>query len=554
MEKRETQFSERLPTEEEVERIAEENKKLFGAIRIAPIEKKKLWAMTFIFTSIILIYSIAREFKDVFTMDRQSVATIYAIKTFIMPIVAIIATMAVQSLLTRFSNKKILHYTLFAYGIYFIIYGAILFPFRDYIEMGQLKLLDLFSDDQFGYKGGNILIVPLGIIFRWTSSLHFIMSEIWGSIVFSVMFMSFAADVCPVGQFSRFMPIFIIFSNLGLILSAFLILGYSHAKLNWSYHAGNWLIIGIFIFFGILCLTSYFVMSWLDKAILSKPLYIVKNVQKKKKKQKVSFSEGIKVITTSKFALAMCLLVLSYNMMVNMTEANQKSCINVYAKNKNKDIGSHFLGLQFYNQLITGVLVICFLLSPLQRMIQNYGWLSMAIIPPVFASVATGVLLIMAFINTSADGNCSIPYLGYIGESLKWAFPFITIDLEQYLATITVTLYKVMKYGPFDISKETIGRRIDGEYRPRLKGVYDGLCGKFGKSLGSLLSFIIFTCLGRDSDVRQASPIYLLITTVLSVGWFLSVFYLNSKYAESVEKNTTVDLDIINQPSKVEAN
>lgn len=551
MESSEAQYIGRLPTEEEVEKAAEKNKVLFGSIRIAPIEHKKLWPMTFIFTSILLVYSLAREFKDVFTMDRQSVASIYAIKTFIMPIVAVLATMLVQSLLTRFSNKTILHYTLFFYGVYFILYGAFLFPFRDYIEAGIYTVLDLFSDDQFSYKGGNILIVPLGIIFRWTSSLHFIMAEIWGSIVFSVLFMSFAADVCPVGQFSRFMPIFIIFSNIGLIFSACVILGYSHAKYNWSYSTGNWLVIGIFVFFGILCLASYFTMSWLDRVVLSRPLYIVKSVQKKQKKQKVSFSEGLKVVTTSKFALCMCMLVLSYNMMVNMTEANQKSCISVCARKDNKDIGSHFLGLQFYNQLITGVMVICFLLSPLQRMIQNYGWMSMAIIPPIFATISTGMVLLTAFINTSVEGRCRIPYLGTLGNFLKTIFPFSTIWLEQYIATISVTLYKVVKYGPFDISKETIGRRIDSEYRPRIKGVYDGLCGKFGKSLGSLLSFIIFTYLGTDSDVREASPIYILIATVLSAGWIMAVIYLNKKYNDSLEKNTTIDLDLATDTAKV---
>ncbi|KAG0418273.1 ADP,ATP carrier protein 2, partial [Dictyocoela roeselum] len=423
---------------------------------------------------------------------------------------------------------------------------------RDYIEAGTYTVLDLFSDDQFAYKGGNVLMVPLGIIFRWTSSLHFIMAEIWGSIVFSVLFMSFAADVCPVGQFSRFIPVFILCSNVGLIISSFIIKGYSQAKISWSYAAGNMLIMGFFVFFGILCLTSFALMSWLDRSVLSKPLYLVHKVQKKrKKKKKVSFSEGIQVITSSKFALSMCFMVLSYNMMVNMTEANQKSCINVFAKKENKDIGSHFLGLQFYNQLITGVIVICFLLSPLQRMIENYGWLSMAILPPIIATAATGLLLIMAFINTSADGRCSVPYLGAVGSLMKKILPFVSIGIEQYLATISVMLYKAMKYGPFDISKETIGRRIDSEYRPRIKGVYDGLCGKFGKSMASLLSFIIFTCLGSDSDVREAAPIYFAIVAVLSISWIFSVVYLNKKYNESVQNNTTIDLDLFVKSSKI---
>lgn len=545
MEIAEDEYCERLPTEDDIEAEAERNKWFFGSVRIANIEWRKFWLMAFLFTSIVFIYSLARELKDVFMMERQSVASIYGIKTFLMPIMVILVTMLLQSLYTRYNNKTILYYSFVFYGFYFLAYGFLFLTFRDYIEANVYTDIDFFSDDQLGYKGANILIVPLGIIFRWTSSLHFIMSETWGTIVLSVLFMSFAGDVCPLKQFQRFMPLFLMFGNMGLILSAIVTYGYSMLKNQSSYVIGNYLMILFFAIFGFLCFACVAVLRVLDKKVLSKPMYTVKKLKKRIKKEKVGFLEALKVMSTSKFALAMCMMVISYNMLTNMTEANQKSCISVNAKNNNMDVGSHYLSKQCLNQLITGTFVIIFILSPLQRLIETHGWLTMAIIPPILGTAMTAILTIMAFINTCAADKCKLPFIAPIGVFLSTYLPFITIGFEEIFATVAVATYKIIKYGPFDISKETIGRRIDGEYRPRLKGVYDGMCGKLGKSFGSLLSVVLFTFLGNDSDVREMSLIYLFVGVFFSVAWFISVFYLSRKYNESLEKNTTIDLDII---------
>ncbi|KAG0441898.1 ADP,ATP carrier protein 2 [Dictyocoela muelleri] len=539
------EYPTRLPTEDEIESEAERNKWLFGAVRMASVERMKFLAMAFLFTSIVFTYSFARELKDVFMLERQSVASIYGIKTFVMPLIVIMATMILQSLYTRFNNKTILFYSFTFFGIYFSIYGFLILPFRDYIEAGPFKDIDLFSDEQLSYKGADLIIVPLGIIFRWTSSMHFIMSETWGTIVLSVLFMSFAGDVCPMNQFQRFMPLFLLFGNVGLIFSAIITFLYSQLKESVSFVTGNRILIGVFGLFGFLCFACVIVLKWLDKNVLARPMYTVKVLKKRQKKEKVGFFEAMKVMSTSKFALAMCVMVISYNMMTNMTEVNQKSCINVCAKSENKDVGSHYLKMQCINQLITGIFVIIFILSPLQRLIETRGWLAMAIIPPIVGTIMTGMLTLMAFINTSTADKCKIPYISPIGKYLGIILPFISIGLEEKIGTIAVATYKILKYGPFDISKETIGRRIDGEYRPRLKGVYDGLCGKLGKSFGSLLSVIIFTILGKDSDVRETSLIYFFIGILFSAIWFISVFYLNYKFNESIEKNTTIDLDLI---------
>lgn len=545
----ETQFEGRLPTEDEIERIAEERKWLFGAVRLAPVEIPKFTFMAIISWSIIYIYSLLRAFKDAFTLDRQDVSCIYYMKTFLIPIVVIIANLILQKLYTKYTNKTILKNIFLFFGVYFLIYGFLILPFRDYIEAGTYFYLDIYSDGQMSYKSLEYLSAPCGIFFRWTSSLHFIMSEVWGAIVLSVLYMSFANDICPIRQFTRFIPLLLIIGNTGLFASALTVFSYFKLKGIVSYNVGNYIISLFFSIFAGISVLCYYLMSYLEKNILSRPLYIVQDTTKKTKK-KVGFVDGLKTAFTSKVAIGMCTLVAAYNIMTNLTEVNNKSCIKKSAKINNSDIEAHVLSRQVVEQSAVSLSVIILLISPFQRLIQYSGWFTMAIIPPIYAVVFSSILMILASGNASEEYTGVIPSLGAIFKKLM---PFLSIRVEEWLGLLIVAGYKIMKYGPFDLSKETIGRRIDNEYRPRFKGIYDGIFGKIGKSVGSLITIILGSVFDCSKDLREVALIYWAIMLVLSVGWFISVFYLSRKYDESVKNNTAIDIDLIDKKEKIGA-
>ncbi|KAG0417763.1 ADP,ATP carrier protein 1, partial [Dictyocoela roeselum] len=263
---------------------------------------------------------------------------------------------------------------------------------------------------------------------------------------------------------------------------------------------------------------------------------------KKHKKEEHGIIGSFKIISKSKFATAMCLLVLPYNIIVIMVEALQKASMKAHASEKNADIVTHVLSIQCINQLLTALILMSLLLSPFQRMIERYGWLSMGIIPPIFSLISVLTLCMVSFMNTCVKDKCSISFLIPIGAHLHTIFPFLTVEKEQWLATTALIIFKVLKYGPFDITKDTIGRRIDDEHRDRLRGVYDGICGNLGKSLGSVLTVIISYFLDSSGDIREASPIYLIIAIGMVVCWVVNVVYLNRKYHDAIARNSSIDL------------
>lgn len=151
-----------------------------------------------------------RELKDSFIIKRQLPASISFLKLIYVPPVSIIASAIVQKLLTISSNKKIFFYVVAVFGIYFFTYGVVILPLQDVIEPSNFNATDDFSDSKMYFKGLKSISAVILTLNCWTSTLHFVASEVWGTMVLSLLFMSFSNDVCPFRQFVRFLPLFYI--------------------------------------------------------------------------------------------------------------------------------------------------------------------------------------------------------------------------------------------------------------------------------------------------------------------------------------------------------
>jgi len=82
--------------------------------------------------------------------------------------------------------------------------------------------------------------------------------------------------------------------------------------------------------------------------------------------------------------------------------------------------------------------------------------------------------------------------------------------------------------------------KIDPANRGKYKSVYDGLCGKLGKSVGSIYvlgSAILF----NTSNFRDTVVMALPFVWATSACWFLVVIYLGKKYNDSVSRNAYID-------------
>ena len=57
------------------------------------------------------------------------------------------------------------------------------------------------------------------VVGNWSFSIFYILSELWGSVVLSMLFWQFANEITKVGEAKRFYGLFGMVGNIGLLLS-----------------------------------------------------------------------------------------------------------------------------------------------------------------------------------------------------------------------------------------------------------------------------------------------------------------------------------------------
>ncbi|EPR79683.1 ADP/ATP carrier protein [Spraguea lophii 42_110] len=546
-------FQANLPTEMEVEQSAQRtSNKTFGIIKVAGIETKKILFLCLISFLICFVYSIMKELKDAFVIVRQTPASINILKLFYVPPVAIIGALLVQKMLVSSDNKTILKRMLMFFAAIFILFTILSLPFVNLDFSGQ-STKDMLSDGKMKFKGTESVVAAVYTVISWTSTLCFVSAEIYGSLVMSLLLFSFLNDICPIKQFLRFLPLILIFANVSLICSAGSLYVLKTLINNLSFRNKQYLYSGLFLILALVCMLTWLVITILDNVVLSKPMFIIENPVKKKKKGSVAYGEGFKTMFSSKFLLAMCITVLFYNLSQNMADSSYKSLMLIQKNLKNMD-ESYIMKNQCISQIVTALCVITLLITPFSRIVQLTGWVVSGMITPIYIAVIGITAFFLALYNTGSVGKNAFGFINtfiqahpFLHKMKKSTDKYALFDNEEFLGMIFISGgYKVMKYASFDICKEAISMRIDPQYRSQFKGIYDGMCGKMGKMLGSIIGFII-TILFNTQDVREASFVYLIISMIFAVIWIITIIYLGRKYNDSVAKNKFVDIDIIGE-------
>lgn len=525
-------------TSEEIENQArQKGRNTFGILNIADIESKKFWIMSSTFTLMGLIYSIARELKDAFVIERQDPSSIQFLKVFgILPAAGFTAAFISKQLMNK-TNLKIIKGFIQVFIGYFAIFGILIIPFRKFLEGNLMTTLDLFSDKKMKFFGLHYILGPVMSLWSWTSTLNFIMSEIWGTTVFILLFMSVANDVCPFNQFVRFVPLFYIGSNIGLCGSGIICFSFTHFTKSGSYKFKEISTMILISGLAFLCLIVYFLILSLEKYLINDPYPSEKS--EIKKKIKMTVMDSLKIIISTPLCYAICTTVLGYNICTNIIEACYKAAIAKYADSINLPRGEIAM---FYNSLLqfsTGLIVIILLCTSFKKSIKILGWRFVGLITPICAIISSILVFSLATYNSFKSNTTPDFMNGFLSficpkgsENLKF---------ELYIGIFSVATLKIFKYAAFDIAKEIFSMKIPKEYRARYKGVYDGFCGKFGKAGGSLYSLLALGIF-QVEDCRAAGAFGIIFSILICFVWFKSVIYLSSKYNDALKRNDYIDI------------
>lgn len=168
-----------------------EERKVLG---IGTSTLKKIVPLGLMFFCILFNYTILRDTKDVLvvTAKGSSAEIIPFLKTWVNLPMAV-GFMLLYTKLSNVLSKKALFYTvILPFIAFFGAFGFILYPMSSYIHPEAL------ADSLLNTLGPRFL-GPLAILRIWSFCLFYVMAELWGSVVVSVLFWGFANQVifCP---------------------------------------------------------------------------------------------------------------------------------------------------------------------------------------------------------------------------------------------------------------------------------------------------------------------------------------------------------------------
>lgn len=483
-------------------------------------ELKKFVPMLLIFALIVFNYSLLRAAKDalILTAPAAGAATIPFIKVWAILPMAFLSTLIFTRLSNRFSRAKVFYLMMFGFLGFFFLFITIFYPLQNYLHPHA------FADKcqamlPRGFQG-------LIAIFRnWTFSLFYVMSELWGTIIMTVLFWGFANEVTSVKEAKRFYAIFGVGANLATTFAGLIEIGLSSKLLHSKIYVGGdrWgqsliLISTLIIITG---LTTVFIYRWLINNGLKKEMADCKPLTEScSEKIKMGIRKNFAYLAKSKYLICIAILVLGYNMALNMVEVvwkHQVCLLYPYAADFNVYMAKvlTYIG-------ITSTLFAIFLSG---QFIRRFGWSFSAYLTPLIVLV-TGMLFFIVVLFKHA---------GLVG-TISALTNMTPLAFCAFLGSLQNVFTRSSKFTFFDVTKEMAFIPLSKESKLKGKAAIDGVGSRLGKSGGALIHQCLIIIFGT---VAMSTPYVALLFIVVVLAWILAVRSLGHQFAEHSDHKPT---------------
>jgi len=471
-------------------------------------EAIKLVPMMLMLFLICFNYTVLRNLKDtiVITAKGSGAEVIPFIKVWVLLPMAVLATLVFTKLTNRFSQERVFYIIITTFLIFFTLFTFVLYPIREQVHPHQHSdyLETLFPA---GFKG------MIAMYRNWSFTLFYVMCELWSSIVMTVLFWGFANEVTKITEARRF------YGMLGLIASlsgvvAGVVSNYLSVGDNWDATL-NVLVVAILVA-GILTMAIFY---WMNKTVLRGPGFdelhkTQKELREKAKtKQRLSIRESFSYLSNSKYLLCIAVLVLAYNLVINLIE--------IVWKDQLRQLYSSPLEYNTYMNSLSSMVGIFATMASLMmsQLISRFGWTRTALITPFIMLVSsTGFFAFMLFRN-----DLSGPVMALAGTT--------PLAIAVFFGASQVCLSKACKYSVFDATKEMTFIPLAHEYKLKGKAAIDGVGSRLGKSGGSLIHQGLLMLF---ATVSTSAPYVAVIVMGAIVLWMIAIRSLGKQFAAIV--------------------
>ncbi|MDR2107129.1 MAG: NTP/NDP exchange transporter [Holosporaceae bacterium] len=461
-------------------------------------ELKKFLPMAFMMMCILLNYSMLRATKDALVVTNMGAETIPTLKLWFVLPAAVLFMVIYSKLSNAFSKNSVFYIIVSAFMIYFALFAALLYPFHNSLS-GDFSGVS----NEFAKK----LLIPVG---GWTFSSFYVMAELWGSAMVSLMFWRFANDVTSLKESKRFYAMFGFIANLALIVSGETLKVVKGANLI------AWISVAS-------CFVIIFIYYWLNSRVLTDPRFFnPDDVGKpKKKKEKLSLGESFKYILSSKYLGFIVLLIVCYGVSINLVEVMWKGQAKLLYPSE-ETFSAFMGGLQTW----TGVASIVFMLIG-ANILRRCTWFTAAMATPLMIFL-TGLIFFACIIFKKE----LMPFAEHWGIQI--------LSVVTWVGLLQNVLSKGVKYSLFDPTKEMSYIPLDEELKSKGKAAVDVIGGRAGKSGGAAIQFLLLNVIFTGSSLVQLAPLIAIIFAIILLVWFFAVCGLNREFLKlSSEREQT---------------
>jgi len=477
-------------------------------------ELKKLIPMLIIFFFLSFDYNVLRCIKDtlVITAKDSGPEVIPYIKVWVMFPVSLLFTWIFIRLSNRFSGEKVFYMILGGFLTFFALFAFVLYPHRELFYLHSLA--DYLSS-----------ILPAGckgfitMMRYWSFTLFYVMAELWGTIIMTLLFWGFANQITKLEEAKRFYGLF----GVGINISGIAAGGYSIYITNLAKYTGKsldtwgqalfWLNCSV-ILAGFIAILAF---VYLDK-ILKKHPELSAEPKVKKSTEKFSMRENIRYLLSSRYILSLVAIVVSYNLIINLVE--------ILWKHEVKALHPESAAYNLFMNKVTiwiGILATLASFFIAGNFLRTYGWTKTALITP----------LILLFTSIAFFGAFFLKDSPNLALYLAGVSP---LTLSVFFGTMQNCLSRASKYTVFDETKEIVFIPLSYEEKIKGKAAVDGICNRLGKSSGSVIYQFLFLFF---STISASAPYVAVILFSIIGIWILATLNLGKQFNERIREEPT---------------
>ena len=457
-----------------------------------PRENREFILLLVLLSLITYVHASLRGTKSVLVISHLGTELISAIKLYAIVPLTIVFMLGYIKLTDFVRRVTLAHILTWSFISWFVLFALVIYPNLNDLNWHWIATTKLGQLPSLRYL--------TTVLVNWHLSLYYFLSEMWVTVMFSITAWQIINQISSQENAKKFYPWYGCISSFGSMTGGYML---KLLAQNFTWEIGLRWLVSSFI---VVALLISLVLTVISRLARDKNL---NTVQQYKQKRKAGLWNSLKVIASSRVIRLITLLLLCFNITINLIEGVwNKSYENFFQQNALK-IQALTGEVQFYTSLCA---IIFALVS--YHLLKRFSWRATALFCPMIFLIGGGI------------------FFGCIVSKEHLTIGLITMSALQmaiYIGAVHNVFAHSSKRSMFDATKEMAYLPLDDALRSKGKAAAELIGMRFGKGAGALIQQFLLLLPFTANNLVDLAPITGSIYMILTVIWIYAVFSL-AKY------------------------